>query len=76
MSTPVWSSPRYGKEYGNPEDKKISPCFIRDLGQIMVEVVGVEPTSKKCQVAAHSQAWSVLETSRRGTDEPLGTCAS
>src|SRR5512133_3446045 len=41
----------------------------------LVEVVGVEPTSKTCQMAALPQAWSALETSRRGTDEPLGTCA-
>jgi len=43
---------------------------------VMVEVVGVEPTSKKCRLAVLPQAWSVLETSRRGTDEPLGTLAS
>jgi len=40
-----------------------------------VEVVGVEPTSKTCRMAVLPQAWSVLETFRRGTDEPLGTFA-
>ena len=37
--------------------------------------MGVEPTSKTCRMAALPQAWSALGTSRRGTDEPLGTCA-
>lgn len=37
--------------------------------------MGVEPTSKTCRMAALPQAWSALETFRRGTDEPLGTCA-
>lgn len=43
--------------------------------RFVVEVVGLEPTSKTCRMAALPQAWSALETSRRGTDEPLGTCA-
>ena len=42
----------------------------------LVEVVGVEPTSKTCRMAVLPQAWSVLETSWRGTDEPLRTFAS
>lgn len=41
----------------------------------MVEVGGVEPPSKTCRLAAHPQAWSALEATRRGTDEPLGTLA-
>lgn len=44
-------------------------------GFCLVEVVGVEPTSKTCRLAVHPQAWSALETSWRGTDEPLRTCA-
>lgn len=41
----------------------------------MVEVGGVEPPSKTCRLAALPQAWSALEATRRGTDEPLGTLA-
>lgn len=46
-----------------------------DRGFDVVEVVGVEPTSKTCRMAALPQAWSALGASRRGADEPRGTLA-
>ena len=41
---PVLPDHRYGKEYGNPAHTKPSPCVIRDLGLLVAESEGFEPS--------------------------------